>query len=44
MQNVARNVLLQCRNMGFHNFETLKTVSRDLYEESKGCPQEHTVL
>jgi hypothetical protein len=30
MQNVAPYVLLQCRNKGFDNFETLNKVSRDL--------------
>jgi hypothetical protein len=45
MQNVAPNVLLQCRNKGFDNFETLNKASRDLlYEEYKGCHKEHTVL
>jgi hypothetical protein len=34
MWNVAPNVLLQCRNKGFDNFETLNKMSRDLlYEE-----------
>jgi hypothetical protein len=37
-------VLLQCRNKGFDNFETLDKASRDLYEECKGCHKEHTVL
>jgi hypothetical protein len=38
-------VLLQCRNKGFNNFETLNKASRDLlYEECKGCHKEHTVL
>jgi hypothetical protein len=45
MQNVAPDVLLQCRNRGFDNFETLNKVSRDLlFEECKGCHKEHTVL
>jgi hypothetical protein len=45
MKNVAPNVLLQCRNKSFDNFETLNKASRDLlYEESKGYHKEHTVL
>jgi hypothetical protein len=45
MLNVAPDVLLQCRNKGFNNFETLDKVSRDLlYVESKGCHKEYTVL
>jgi hypothetical protein len=45
MQNVAPDVLLQCRNKGFNNFETLNKASRDLlYEECKGCHKEHMVL
>jgi hypothetical protein len=45
MRNVAPDVLLQCKNKGFHNFETLDKALRDLlYEECKGCHQEHTVL
>jgi hypothetical protein len=38
MCNVAPDVLLQYRNKGFDNFETLDKVLRDLlYEECKGC-------
>jgi hypothetical protein len=45
MRNVAPDVLLQCRNKGFNNFETLNKASRDLlYEECKGCHKEHTML
>jgi hypothetical protein len=45
MHNVAPDVLLQCRNKGFDNFETPDKASRDLlYEECKGCDKEHTVL
>jgi hypothetical protein len=45
MRNVAPDVLLQCRNKGFDNFETLNKASRDLlYKECKGCHKEHTVL
>jgi hypothetical protein len=45
MQNVAPDVLLQCSNKGFDNFETLNKVSNDLlYEECKGCHKEHMVL
>jgi hypothetical protein len=44
MWNVAPDVLLQCRNKGFNNFETLNKASRDLYEECKGCHKEHTML
>jgi hypothetical protein len=45
MQNVAPNVLLQCRNKGFNNFETLNKASTDLlYKECKACHKEHTVL
>jgi hypothetical protein len=45
MRNVALDVLLQCRNKGFDNFETLNKSSRDLlYEECKGCHKKHTVL
>jgi hypothetical protein len=45
MQNVAPDVLLQCRNKGFDNFETLNKALRDLlYEECKWCHKEHTVL
>jgi hypothetical protein len=40
MQNVASDVLLQSRNKGFDNFETLN----NLYEECKRCHKEHTVL
>jgi hypothetical protein len=41
---VAPDVLLQCRNKGFNNFETLNKASRDLYVECKGCHKEHMVL
>jgi hypothetical protein len=45
MRNVAPNVLLQCGNNGFDNFETLNKASRDLlYEECKGCHKEQMVL
>jgi hypothetical protein len=45
MRNVALDVLLQCRNKGFDNFETLNKASRDLlYGECKGCHKEHMVL
>jgi hypothetical protein len=45
MWNVAPDALLQCRNKGFDNFETLNKASRDLlYEECKGCHKEHTLL
>jgi hypothetical protein len=45
MQNVAPHMLLQCRNKGFDNFETLDKASRDLlYEECKGCHKEHMLL
>jgi hypothetical protein len=45
MHNVALDVLLQCRNKGFNNLETLDKASRDLlYEKCKGCHKEHTVL
>jgi hypothetical protein len=44
MRNVVPNVLLHCRNKGFNNFEALGKVSRDLYEECKGCDKEHTML
>jgi hypothetical protein len=45
MRNVAPDVLLQCRNKSFDNFETLNKASRDLlYEEWKGCQKEHIVL
>jgi hypothetical protein len=45
MWNVAPDVLQQCRNKGFDNFETLNKVSRDLlYEECKWCHKEHMVL
>jgi Cdc6-like AAA superfamily ATPase len=45
IRNVASNVLLQCRNKGFDNFETHNKVLRDLlYEEWKGCHKEHTML
>jgi hypothetical protein len=45
MWNVAPDVLLQCRNKGFDNFETLNKASGDqLYEECKGCHKEHMVL
>jgi hypothetical protein len=37
MHNVVPDVLLQCRNKSFDNFETLDKASRDLlYEECKG--------
>jgi hypothetical protein len=42
---LAPDVLLQYRNKGFNNFETLNKASLDLlYEECKGCHKEHTVL
>jgi hypothetical protein len=45
MRNVAPDVLLQCRNKSFDNFEILNKVWRDLlYEECKGCHKEHMVL
>jgi hypothetical protein len=44
MHNVAFDVLLQRRNKDFDNIEMLDKVSRDLYEECKGCDKEHTVL
>jgi hypothetical protein len=45
MRYIVPDVLLQCRNKGFNNFETLDKASRDLlYEECKGCNKEHTVL
>jgi hypothetical protein len=45
MRNVAPDVLLQCRNNGFDNFESLNKASRDLlYEKCKGFYKEHTVL
>jgi hypothetical protein len=45
MRNVAPDVLLQYRNKGFDNFETINKALRDLlYEECKGCHKEHTVL
>jgi hypothetical protein len=45
MRNDTPDVLLQCRNKGFDNFETLNKASRDLlYKECKGCHKEHTVL
>jgi hypothetical protein len=45
MCNIATDVLLQCRNKGFNNFETLNKASRDLlYEECKGCHKEQMVL
>jgi hypothetical protein len=45
MHNIVPNVLLQRRNKGFNNFETLDKTSRDLlYEECKGCDKLHTVL
>jgi hypothetical protein len=45
MWNVVPDVLLQCRNKGFNNFETLNKASRDLlYDECKGCHKEHIVL
>jgi hypothetical protein len=44
MRNVVPDVLLQRRNKSFDSFEMLDKVSRDLYEECKGCNKEHTVL
>jgi hypothetical protein len=45
MRYIVPDVLLQCRNKGFNNFETLDKASRDLlYEECKGCNKERTVL
>jgi hypothetical protein len=45
MHNVAPNVLLQCRNKSFDNFESLDQASRDLlYEDCKWYDKEHTVL
>jgi hypothetical protein len=45
MRNVAPDTLLQCRNKGIDNFETLNKASRDLlYEECKWCHKEHTLL
>jgi hypothetical protein len=44
MCNVVPDVLLQCRNKGFNNFETPDKASRDLCKECKGYHKEHTVL
>jgi hypothetical protein len=44
MRNVAPNVLLQRRNKGFDNFETLEKASRDLLYECKGCDKKHSVV
>jgi hypothetical protein len=45
MLNIVHDVLVQKRNKGFDNFETLDKASRDLlYEECKGCDKKHTVL
>jgi hypothetical protein len=45
MRNDAPDVLVQCRNKGFNNFETLDKASRDLlYQECKGCHKKHTIL
>jgi hypothetical protein len=45
VQDVAPDVLIQCINNGFDNFETLNKASVDLlYKECKGCHKEHTVL
>jgi hypothetical protein len=45
MRNIAPDVLLQCRDKSFNNFETLDKASRDLlYEYCKGCHKEHIVL
>jgi hypothetical protein len=45
MRNVAPDVLLQYRNKGFNNFETLNKASRDhIYKECKGCHKKHVVL
>jgi hypothetical protein len=45
MRNVEPDVLLQCRNKGFDNSETINKALRDpLPEECKGCHKEHTVL
>jgi hypothetical protein len=45
MHNVAPDVLLQCRNKGFNNFEILNKASRYLlYKECKWYHKEHTVL
>jgi hypothetical protein len=45
MCNVVPVVLLQRRNKGLNNFEMLdKALTYLLYEECKGCDNEHTVL
>jgi hypothetical protein len=45
MRNVALDVLVQCKNKGFDNFETLDKAPRDLiYDECKGYHKEHRVL
>jgi hypothetical protein len=45
VRNVAPDVLLQCINKSFDNFETLNKAPRDIfYEECKGCHKEHMVL
>jgi hypothetical protein len=45
MHNVMFDVLLQCRNKVFDNFEILDKALRDrLYEECKGYHKGHTVL
>jgi hypothetical protein len=45
MRNVAPDVLLQCRNKSFNNFEALDKVSRyRLYDECKRCQKEHMML
>jgi hypothetical protein len=45
MHNIVPDVLLQCRNKGFNNFEIFDKASRDLlYEKYKWCHKEHMVL
>jgi hypothetical protein len=43
--NIQREELLENRKRGFDNLETMEKASKELlYDESKGCDKECTVL
>jgi hypothetical protein len=45
MRNDAPDVLLQCKNKSFDNFEMLDKAMSDLfYKECTGCYKKHTLL
>jgi hypothetical protein len=45
LRNIECEELLESRNRGFDNLETMEKASKELlYEESKGCDKKCTVL